>query len=180
VACRLGSAGGQQTPPRNRSQWTRMCRCDPYDRAVPQLSGDNEGQRPDYHRGRRRPEDPPESCPNCGREPGSRREAITLAQELAVVWLVAESGAGVSARRFCRACAPSASPGDVACDVCADGPVLSQDVIALTSENAVVRWLNTQGWRRSANQRGDGVLLCPRCAQFDVWPKSSHRDTGSG
>lgn len=96
------------------------------------------------------------------------------------MWLVARSATEVEPRHFCRECAPKASPSDVGCAVCADGPVLARDAIPLTSEDAVVTWLNEQGWRGSANQRGEGVLLCPRCAQFAVWPRSTCGDAELG
>jgi hypothetical protein len=93
-----------------------------------------------------------------------------MAQELNVVWLVARSATDVGVRRFCRRCAPSASAEDVACAICADGPVLAQDVIVVAGEEAVVSWLNMQGWRSSADRCGLRVLLCPRCARFAGLP----------
>lgn len=103
-----------------------------------------------------------------------------MAQDLAIVWLVARSATEVEPQHFCRRCAPTASQSDVGCAICADGPVLARDVIPLTSEDAVIRWLNEQGWRGSANQRGEYVLLCPRCAKFAVWPGDPRRGAGFG
>ena len=121
-----------------------------------------------------------ERCPNCKRKPSSRHEAIALAQELAITWLVAELATTVGTRQFCRSCAPNASPADLACAVCADGPVLAVVAATLAHENAVIGWLNAQGWRRSANRSGDDVLLCPRCAQFAVWTKTPAKNTELG
>lgn len=160
-------------------RYTRICRPYPYHRAVSEISEDSEPLSSKSRRGGHL-SDQRERCPNCARLPGSRLEAIALAQELAILWLVAEPPAAVRTRRFCRACAPAASPGDVACAVCADGPVLAMDVTTHASENAVITWLNTQGWGRSANQRGDSILLCPRCAQFATWPRTSRGDSEVG
>ena len=96
-----------------------------------------------------------------------------LAEELATTWLLVEGGlAGgtVLARRFCRACAPAGPVAEVACAVCADGPLLSGELATGAAREVLEGWLVGQGWRSDTaldtvgGTAGAGVVLCPRCA----------------
>jgi hypothetical protein len=89
-----------------------------------------------------------------------------LAEELATTWLFVEGGrAGdtVVVRWFCRACVPAGPVAELACAVCADGPLLAGELAIGTARQVVEEWLIGQGWR-SRGPSGDGVVLCPRCA----------------
>jgi hypothetical protein len=108
----------------------------------------------------------PRSCPGCGRRPGSVVQRRVLAEELATTWLLVEGspvGGTVVVRSFCRACVPAGPVTEVACEVCADGPLLAGELATGTARPVVEEWLVGQGWRRRATA-GDGVVLCPGCA----------------
>jgi hypothetical protein len=103
-----------------------------------------------------------------------------LRQELATVWLFFTDGpeAGVVARRYCRACAPSGPVTDVACVVCGDGPLLAGELGSAGAWGTVSAWLGEQGWRRGSGEIGDSdeLLLCPRCAPVltvPAWPTTT-------
>ncbi len=97
-----------------------------------------------------------------------------LADELATTWLLVESGrAGetVVVRRFCRACVPAGPVAEVACAVCADGPLLAGELANGPGRRRADAWLVGQGWHSgdtaggtAGGTVGDGVVLCPRCA----------------
>lgn len=108
----------------------------------------------------------PRSCPGCGHRPGSVVERWVLAEELATTWLLVDGGrvgGTVVVRRFCRACVPGGPVAEVACAVCADGPLLAGELATGAAGQVVEEWLVGQGWRSSGTP-GDGVVLCPRCA----------------
>jgi hypothetical protein len=105
-----------------------------------------------------------------------------LRQDLATIWLLPADGpdAGVVARRYCRACAPSGPVTDVACAVCTDGPLLAGELAAAGGARhpVVSAWLGEQGWRRGSGAvgEGDGPLVCRRCAPVlavSAWPISA-------
>jgi hypothetical protein len=97
-------------------------------------------------------------CPSCGRCAGSTAEACALRVELATTWLIVEAGVGavVAVRSFCRACAPVGPVGDVACTVCADGPLPAGKLASGTAGHVVDTWLDEHGWRLTAGGRGSG------------------------
>lgn len=106
----------------------------------------------------------PRSCPGCGRRPGSVVERWVLADELATTWLLVEGGRvgeTVVARRFCRACVLGGPVAEVACAVCADGPLLAGELATGTGRCRADAWLLGQGWR--SDTAAEGVVLCPRC-----------------
>lgn len=87
-------------------------------------------------------------CPSCGRCAESTAEACALRVELATTWLIVEAGVGavVAVRSFCRACAPVGPVGDVACTVCADGPLLAGNSPVAPPETLLTRgWMSTAG-----------------------------------
>ncbi len=89
-----------------------------------------------------------------------------LAQELATTWLLVEGGpdgATVVVGWFCRACVPAGPVAEVACAVCADGPLLAGELATGAARQMFEEWLVGQGWR-SRGALVDGVVLCPRCA----------------
>lgn len=93
-----------------------------------------------------------------------RAEGWVLRDELATTWLLLEPetvhgvAAGVVTRRFCRTCAPSGLVTEVACAVCADGPLLAGELATAAGRGVVDAWLVGQGWPC------DEVVLCPRCS----------------
>lgn len=91
-----------------------------------------------------------------------------LADELATTWLLVEGGRvgeTVVARRFCRACVSGGPVTEVACAVCADGPLLAGELATGTGRRRAGEWLVGQGWRSdtAGGTVGEGVVLCPRC-----------------
>lgn len=114
----------------------------------------------------------PRSCPGCGRRPGSVVERRVLADELATTWLLVEGGlaggAMVVVRSFCRACVPAGPVAEVACAMCADGPLLAGELATGAARQVVEEWLIGQGWCSSgtagAGAAAGVVVLCPRCA----------------
>ncbi|MDT7596730.1 MAG: hypothetical protein QOJ06_2276 [Pseudonocardiales bacterium] len=118
-------------------------------------------------------------CPSCGRCAESTAEACALRVELATTWLIVEAGVGavVAVRSFCRACAPVGPVGDVACTVCADGPLLAGKLASGTAGDVVDTWLDEHGWRLTAGAGGEaGALLCPGCARFAAGTSRVVRD----
>jgi hypothetical protein len=95
-------------------------------------------------------------CPGCGFVPSCWPQARTLRADLGVVWLVSANG-GLRESRFCRACAPPELVGEIACAVCADGPLLAGEF----TEDSLSTWLTERGWQARGDSRDR--WLCPRC-----------------
>ena len=91
-----------------------------------------------------------------------------LSQDLATTWLLVEGGrAGgtVVTRRFCQACVPAGPVAEVACAVCADGPLVAGALAGTdpVADSAVAGWLVAQGWVLHP------ALTCPACRRAFSW-----------
>ncbi len=105
------------------------------------------------------------ACPNCGHEPTTREEATTQRADLAVTWLSPDPDrpGRLLPQHHCRHCRhyqPHHPVADIAYAVCGDGPILTGDLAAATTDTGtppepVQHWLAADGWQLTPN------LLCP-------------------
>jgi hypothetical protein len=96
-------------------------------------------------------------CPACGFVPSCGPQARALRADLGVVWLISKND-DMQESRFCQACAPRDLAGEIACVVCADGPLLAAEF----SQQVLSAWLTERGWHTRGDSRDH--WLCPRCA----------------
>lgn len=97
----------------------------------------------------------PRRCSSCSGEPWTRGDVA----DLDVVWLVAGRDGTPRAVRFCRGCRPGGRVGEVACEDCGDGPLLSgvfADPADLFTAAALQEWLEQTGWTHGS--------VCPKCS----------------
>jgi hypothetical protein len=95
-------------------------------------------------------------CPSCGFVPSRGPQARALRADLGVLWLISNDD-GLRESRFCQACAPPDLAGEIACVVCADGPLL----VGEFSAQSLSAWLTERGWHARGDSRDH--WLCPRC-----------------
>ena len=98
-------------------------------------------------------------CPACAARASARR-ARALAGELDITWLAPHPTRpdAVREQRHCRRCAPTGQVREIACLICADGPLLTGPV----HDHAVQGWLRGHGWRECA-----AGWACPACPTPD-------------
>jgi len=101
------------------------------------------------------------ACPSCGREPGTREEAMELRADLAVLWLHPDSDSpgSVVEARHCRTCQLRGPVVDVECTRCGDGPIITGALAEDSAPGSVAyparRWLVAAGWVTAPE------LVCP-------------------
>jgi hypothetical protein len=93
-------------------------------------------------------------CFGCGAPPRGPAQAA----DLATPWLVPAEGGAVGVARYCRACAPTGTVGEIECAGCGDGPLLAEELADtdLLTGAAVDAWLTETGWRPAGP-------WCPDC-----------------
>ncbi|HZD15116.1 MAG TPA: hypothetical protein VE196_08330, partial [Pseudonocardiaceae bacterium] len=101
------------------------------------------------------------ACPTCGNEPVDAQTGWHQRQDLAITWLYPDpaSPLRVVERVHCSACQPHQQAATVVCELCGEGPLLVNDLVAAATDDrppVVVRaWLSDKGWQVSPG------LLCP-------------------
>lgn len=135
-------------------------------------------------------------CSGCGRGGRTRDEAA----DLAVDWLVVEAGTApfagaVHTARFHQDCRPAGIPGEFACAVCGDGPLLDPTLttvlagtggaVDLFTAAALTGWLHDHGWSGDLHpashssddpDAGEG----PRCPACSPRPARPHTTAAAG
>ena len=84
-------------------------------------------------------------CFGCGAPPRDPSQAA----DLATPWLVPAADGSVRIARYCAACAPGGTVGEIECAGCGDGPLLAGELAEadLLTGAVIDAWLAASGWR---------------------------------
>lgn len=107
----------------------------------------------------------PTRCPTCRRRAADLADALQLAGELDILWLIPDpdNPARVTTAHYCRSCVPYGLVTDIACTTCGDGPLLTSTLAQPKIEQPVIGWLHAHGWSHT-----DVTWTCGTCTRASI------------
>ena len=96
------------------------------------------------------------ACPTCGNEPVDAQTRWHQRQDLAITWLYPDpaSPLRVVERVHCSACQPHQQAATVVCELCGEGPLLVNDLVAAATDDCAAIAVTGHGSRQPLSGRG--------------------------